>query len=110
MRAFKTVCACVLLSTCLAAASWADQIRGLVVEEIRVASDAAFERTVALSLEEAAVLSLEDETPFLEGIRVELVLSNELKKYFDSYALAIYKPATASDTVYVTMNWTSIQQ
>lgn len=91
MRAFKTVCACVLLSTCLAAASWADQIRGLVVEEIRVASDAAFERTVALSLEEAAVLSLEDESPFLEGIRVELVLSNELKKYFDSYALAIYK-------------------
>jgi len=26
------------------------------------------------------------------------------------YALAIYKPATGSDTVYVTMNWTSIQQ
>ena len=54
-------------------------------------SDAAFERTVEISLEEAAVLSLEEETPFLEGIRVELHLSNELKKYFDSYALAIYK-------------------
>jgi hypothetical protein len=34
---------------------------------------------------------LEEETPFLEGIRVELLLSNELKKYFDSYALGIYK-------------------
>jgi hypothetical protein len=79
-----------ILLALLPALTWADQIRALVVDEVRVPSDASFERTVALSLEEAAVLSLEEQTPFLEGIRVELHLSNELKKYFDSYALGIY--------------------
>jgi hypothetical protein len=82
---------CIILTIWTAVASWPDQIRGLVVEEVRIPSDAAFEQTIALSLEEAAVLALEEETPFLEGIRVELVLSNELKKHFDSFALGIYK-------------------
>jgi hypothetical protein len=82
---------CFILVACSAAASWPDQIRGLVVEEVRIPSDPAFQQTVALSLEEAAVLALEEDTPFVEGIRVELVLSNDLKKHFDSFALGIYK-------------------
>jgi hypothetical protein len=89
MRQLKLIC--IILTACSAAVAWPDQIRGLVVEEVRVPSDAAFEQTIALSLEEAAVLALEEDTPFLDGIRVELVLSNELKKHFDSYALGIYK-------------------
>jgi hypothetical protein len=89
MRQLKLIC--IILTTCSAVISWPDQIRGLVVEEVRVPSDAAFEQTIALSLEEAAVLALEEDTPFLDGIGVELVLSNELKKHFDSYALGIYK-------------------
>ena len=91
MRRLNLTCICIILTASSAAVSWPDQIRGLVVEEIRVPSDAAFEQTVALSLEEAVVLVLEEDTPFLEGISVELVLSNELKKHFDSYALGIYK-------------------
>ncbi|UCF97236.1 MAG: hypothetical protein JSV89_18995 [Spirochaetaceae bacterium] len=91
MRAPKLVCICIILTAGIIAFSWADQVRGLVVEEVQIPSDAAFEHTVALSLEEAAVISLEGETPFLEGIRIELLLSNELKKHFDTYALAIYK-------------------
>ena len=82
---------CIILTVCSAAVSRPEQIRGLVVEEVRVPSDATFEQTIALSLEEAAVLSLEEDTPFLEGIRVELVLSNDLKKHFDTFALGIYK-------------------
>jgi len=87
----KALFTCTILALLLSPVLWGEQIRGLVVQEVCVPSDAAFERTVEISLEEAAVLSLEEETPFLEGIRVELHLSNELKKYFDSYALAIYK-------------------
>jgi hypothetical protein len=87
----KLLFAFTMLALLLTPVLWGEQIRGLVVQEVRVPSDAAFERTVELSLEEAVVLSLEEETPFLEGIRVELLLSNELKKYFDSYALGIYK-------------------
>jgi hypothetical protein len=82
---------CFILMVFSAALSWSDQIRALVVEEVRIPSDPAFERTVTLSLEEATVLALEEDTPFLEGIRVEVVLSNELKKHFDSFALGIYK-------------------
>ena len=82
---------CFILMACSAAVSFPDQIRGLVVEEVRIPSDATFERTVALSLEEAAVLALEADTPLVEGIRMELVLSNELKKHFDTFALGIYK-------------------
>jgi hypothetical protein len=82
---------CFILMVCSAAMSCPDQIRGLVVEEVLIPSDATFERTVALSLEEAAVLDLEADTPLVEGIRVELVLSNELKKHFDTFALGIYK-------------------
>lgn len=91
MRLLKLFCYCTVLAVCLPAIGRADQVRGLVVEEVRVRSDAAFEQTVSISLEEAAVITLEGETPFLEGIRIELLLSNELKKYFDSYALALYK-------------------
>jgi hypothetical protein len=91
MRTLKLTLTAILFLARAAGPAWTDQIRGLVVEEVRVPSDGSFERTVALSLEEAAVLALEEETPFLEGIRVELVLSNELKKYFDSYAMGIYK-------------------
>lgn len=87
----KLLFTCIILALLLSPVLWGEQIRGLIVQEVRVPSDAAFERTVELSLEEAVVLSLEEETPFLEGIRVELLLSNELKKYFDSYALGIYK-------------------
>ena len=85
-----------ILMACAAAVSHPDQIRGLVVEEVRIPSDATFERTVALSLEEAAVLDLEADTPLVEGIRVELVLSNELKKHFDTFALGIYKNLSPS--------------
>jgi hypothetical protein len=82
---------CIALMACSTAVIWPDQIRSLVVEEVRIPSDATFEQTIALSVEEAAVLALEEDTPFLEGIQLELVLSNELKKYFDSFALGIYK-------------------
>lgn len=91
MRSGKRLCICALLTTLIVAGAAAEQVRGIVVVEIQVPSDASFERTVELGLEEAAVIDLEADTHFLEGIRVEVVLSNELKKHFDSYALGIYK-------------------
>jgi len=68
----------------------ADQIRALVVDAVRLPVDAAFEKTVELALEEAVVLELPADSSYLTGIRVELVLSNLLKKYFDDFALAVY--------------------
>ncbi|MBN1834515.1 MAG: hypothetical protein JW820_01630 [Spirochaetales bacterium] len=74
--------------------AFADQIRGIIVSELTIPSDAAYENTVALTIEEMAVVELAGETPFLTDIRVELHLSNALKKQFDTFALAVYKNVT----------------
>jgi hypothetical protein len=75
----------------LGALSFGQNLRGLVVEELRVPGDAAYEKTVGIALEEMAALSLEGDTRFLRGIRLELLLSNLLKQHFDSFAVAVYR-------------------
>jgi len=75
----------------LGALAFAQNLRGLVVEELRVPGDAAYEKTVGIALEEMAALSLEGDLRFLRGIRLELHLSNLLKQHFDSFALAVYR-------------------
>jgi hypothetical protein len=71
--------------------AFADQIRGIVVSEVAIPSDAAYENTVALNIEEMSVVRLVEPSPQLMDIRLELRLSNALKKHFDTFALAIYK-------------------
>jgi hypothetical protein len=71
--------------------AFGQNLRGLVVEEVRVPADAAYEKTVGISLEEMAALSLEGDARFLRGIRLELLLSNLLKQHFDTFALAVYR-------------------
>jgi len=78
------------LGAILCLPAFGDNIRGLVVEEVRLASDAGYEKTVAIALEEAAAVHLEGDTRFLRGVRLELRLSNLLKQHFDSFALAVY--------------------
>jgi len=75
----------------LGALAFGQNLRGLVVEELRVPGDAAYEKTVGIALEEMAGLWLEGEARFLRGIRLELRLSNLLKQHFDSFALAVYR-------------------
>lgn len=68
----------------------ADPVRALVVEVLRLPAQGGPERAVELTLEEAAVVELPADSAYITGIEIELVLSNLLKKYFDSYALAVY--------------------
>jgi hypothetical protein len=75
----------------LGALAFGQNLRGLVVEELRVPGDAAYEKTVGIALEEMAALSLEADARFLRGLRLELRLSNLLKQHFDSFALAVYR-------------------
>jgi len=84
--------AAVLLLSALAVP--AQEVRGRVVEEVRLRSDPAFEKTAGITLEEMAALSLEEDTRFLRGILLELHLSNLLKQHFDSFALAVYARLT----------------
>jgi len=69
----------------------AENLRGLMVAEVRMRADPAYEQTVGLALSEMAAVNLEGDTRFLRGVRLELVLSNLLKQHFDSFALAIYR-------------------
>ncbi len=87
---WRTVAAAVGLGL-LGALGFGQNLRGLVVEELRVPGDAAYEKTVGIALEEMAALSLEGDARFLRGIRLELRLSNLLKQHFDSFALAVYR-------------------
>ena len=68
-----------------------ENIRGLVVDEVHVKPQTDYERTVEISLEEMAAIYVEENTRFLEALRIELLLSNRLKKYFNSFGLAIHK-------------------
>ena len=81
----------------------ADQIRGIIVSTVTIPSDPAFENTVALTMEEMAVVELDKQTPFLTDVRLELRLSDALKRHFDTFALAVYKsvsPAPRQDRRY----------
>jgi hypothetical protein len=69
----------------------AEDFRGLVVAEVRLRSEAAFEQSVGIALSEMAAVHLDGDTRFLRGLRLELVLSNLLKQHFDSFALAVYR-------------------
>ncbi len=75
----------------LGALAFGQNLRGLLVEEVRVPADASYEKTVGIALEEMAALSLEGDDRFLRGLRLELRLSNLLKQHFDSFALAVYR-------------------
>jgi hypothetical protein len=78
----------ILLTACAAAA---DPIRGLVAAETPLPVEAGVQQTVALALEEMAAIHPQGNLQFLEGIEIELLLSNTLKKYFDCFAVGMYK-------------------
>ncbi len=69
-------------------------ILGLVVSEVNLEVDSDFERTVEISLEELIAVSLAGNTRFLQGVKIELHISNTLKKYFDSFGLSVFKKVT----------------
>jgi hypothetical protein len=82
-----------LLSSILLAAHGlsAENIRGLVVDEVTVGAETGFEATSALRLEEMVSVSLAENSRYLKAVHMEILLSNTLKKYFDSFGLVIYK-------------------
>ncbi len=68
-----------------------EKIRALIVDEVHVQTESEYKKTVDICLEEMAAVYIEGDSRFLMGLKIELLLSNQLKKYFDSFGLAIYK-------------------
>jgi hypothetical protein len=69
----------------------AENIRGLVVDEVTLVPATGFEATSALRLEEMVSVSVADSGRYLKAVHIEILLSNTLKKYFDSFGLVIFK-------------------
>jgi hypothetical protein len=69
----------------------AEELRGLLVAQVDLRAEPAYEQSAGLALSEMAAVRLEGDTRFLRGLRMELLLSNLLKQHFDSFALAIYR-------------------
>ncbi len=69
----------------------ADSIRGIVAAEVLLPAESGVQRTADIGLEEIAVVYPQGNLQFLQGIEVQLLLTNTLKKYFDSFAVAVYK-------------------
>jgi hypothetical protein len=80
----------------LPALLWGERVRALVVEELSVPNDASYQGNAELGPEEAVIIRLQEQNPYLAGLKIEMVLSNALKEHFDSFALAVYRSLTPS--------------
>jgi hypothetical protein len=70
--------------------SFADSIRGPVVEKLMLTSDSDFQKQIALSWDEITYITLNPNNLFLKGIQIEIALSENLKHFADSFAIVIY--------------------
>jgi len=81
----------VCLSLFLAAiAGSADQFRALVVERMELDTRPELVLSMEIRADETAIIDIAGETQFLEGVLVEILLSDILKRYSEGFALTVY--------------------
>ena len=68
-----------------------ENVRGLIVDEAHIKSVSGYEQTLEIALEEAAAIYIEGNSQFLTALQIELILSSTMKKYSDSFGIAVYK-------------------
>jgi hypothetical protein len=71
----------------------AEEIPGPLKAEIGLKTDTDYEISEAIGFREYVSLYLENSNKFLNGIQIEVTVSNELKEYADHCMLVIYKQA-----------------
>jgi len=68
-----------------------ENVRGLIVDEAYIKTVSGYEQTLEIALEEAAAIYIEGNSQFLTALQIELILSSTMKKYSDSFGIAVYK-------------------
>jgi len=68
-----------------------ENVRGLIADEAYIKAVSGYEQTLEIALEEAAAIYIEGNSQFLTALQMELILSSTMKKYSDSFGIAIYK-------------------
>ena len=74
----------------------AESIRGPLVAEIRIEGVGDFKKQIEIGPSEMIFLSLGTNARFLKGLHLEIVMSNTLKRYADSFAVEIFSQVTPS--------------
>jgi hypothetical protein len=67
-----------------------EHIRGLVTQEIQLNVHQEQELSLEMTANELIVIALGGSTRFIRGIQIDVVLSDVLKRYSDSFGLSIY--------------------
>jgi hypothetical protein len=86
MRTICTIFALLVLSI----PARSEHIRGLVTQEVPLKVVYDSELSLEMKANELAVIELSGSTRFLKGIQIEIVLSDVLKRYADSFGMSIY--------------------
>lgn len=69
---------------------FSESIRGTVTENISVGSDIDREIGIELVLDEFAAIHLGEDSRFLKGVLIEIVLSDLLLRYTESFGITLY--------------------
>ena len=69
----------------------AESIRGIVAADVFLPAESGVQQEVDIGIEEMIAVHPQGNLQFLQAIEVELLLSNTLKKHFDTFAMAFYK-------------------
>ncbi len=90
MNTLKKTIPLILLSLALISV-YPENVRGLIVDEAYIQTVSGYEQTLEIALEEAAAIYIEGNSQFLIALQMELILSSTMKKYSDSFGIAVYK-------------------
>lgn len=69
---------------------YSDTIRGPLTHEIQIQGEGDFRKQIEMKPSDIVSLNLGTNTRFLKGFQLEIVLSDTLKRYSDSFAVEIY--------------------
>ena len=90
MNTLKRAIPLIFLSLALTSV-YPENVRGLIIDEAYIKTISGYEQTLEIALEEAAAIYIEGNSPFLTALQMELILSSTMKKYSDSFGIAIYR-------------------
>ena len=90
-----------ILLFCIIYTNWliADDIRGLLTQEVLIKAEAGYVKQISMTAGEIAAISLEKNSEFLSGLQIEIVLPDLLKQNAEYFVLEIFNNITPQPDV-----------
>ncbi|MBN2534735.1 MAG: hypothetical protein JXB88_17755 [Spirochaetales bacterium] len=77
----------------------AETIRGPVTEKIMILGEGDFKKQIEMKASDIVLLDLGTNVRFLKGFQIEIVLSDTLKRYSDSFSVELYSQAISASGI-----------